>query len=566
MSEFGIKIKNYEAASIYEYQHGFRGRLDSTDAMLTNSLFYDFLVENGLNIYKEESTRDVICLAFSYKTKGYADMINTLTGLKGDDEQYNRYIESLISNVNANIDDCIEIKKDRLRELAYTDGVNITYRSYNEKTGVYTDTETIHYKMLYRTPGKAKKGTCMFIRDELYDKAHEFLTMGINLPDKKAPIIQMGAYSSLITSTIIGKVQIKPEQILVVEDIKSFFKTKVVTIKTDDQKQCYTEYYDGYELYNTVFDGQALIDYSIFPEWADGYILLRHHMTKCAAFNTNIELFMREHFGDEYDTAVIKDMWGRDVKVSDIKFITTDNALKWLNFNISFEYWADWVCKNDSMWGIVKTTHESKLGDVQRMSYQMINSLNLETMPEVVNTSVSYINKLKQDDQEFIEYLKKNTNFSNDYDVLIALAEHNPDFIYSDYYRQRKKKIIESYVLNFKSGRCIQNADNLTIVGSPYALLLHSVGMSIDNDPTFRYEEGTIQCWTERFEDGEYLAAFRSPFNSRNNMGYLHNTYHPYFDKYFKLGKLCIAINLIGTDFQDRENGLTKWVSVQECA
>ena len=37
-----------------------------------------------------------------------------------------------------------------------------------------------------------------------------------------------------------------------------------------------------------------------------------------------------------------------------------------------------------------------------------------------------------------------------------------------------------------------------------------------------------------KFEDGEYLAEFRSPFNSRNNLGYIHNIYHEYFDKYFK--------------------------------
>ena len=29
----------------------------------------------------------------------------------------------------------------------------------------------------------------------------------------------------------------------------------------------------GYEVKNTLFDGEALIDTSIFPEWADGYVL-----------------------------------------------------------------------------------------------------------------------------------------------------------------------------------------------------------------------------------------------------------------------------------------------------
>ena len=55
MSEYGLKIKNFEAGSLYGYNLGIRDRLDSTDAMFTNSLFSDFLKENGLNIWKGES-------------------------------------------------------------------------------------------------------------------------------------------------------------------------------------------------------------------------------------------------------------------------------------------------------------------------------------------------------------------------------------------------------------------------------------------------------------------------------------------------------------------------------
>ena len=36
MSEYGLKIKNFEAGSLYGYNLGVRDRLDSTDAMFTN--------------------------------------------------------------------------------------------------------------------------------------------------------------------------------------------------------------------------------------------------------------------------------------------------------------------------------------------------------------------------------------------------------------------------------------------------------------------------------------------------------------------------------------------------
>ena len=283
-----------------------------------------------------------------------------------------------------------------------------------------------------------------------------------------------------------------------------------------------------------------------------------------AAFCSNIQLFFKDYFGDKYETAIVTDMWGNEHYAKDIQMITTDNAIKWLKFDVSYEYWSSKVHENNCMFGIVKTAHKSKLGEVQRMSYQMINALDNSIMENVCKYSVEYIEKLKKDDNEFLNYLHDNSNFSNDYDVLIALCKQDKDFIRSDYFRTRKSDIIKTYMLNLKNGKVIQNADNLVIVGSPYAMLLHSVGENVENDDTFKNEKETIQCHTKRFKDGEYLACFRNPFNSKNNMGYLHNVYHEKFDKYFEFGKQIVAVNMIHTDFQDRNNGLTKWASSTE--
>jgi len=574
MSEYGLKIKNFEAGSLYGYNLGLRDRLDSTDAMLTNSLFSDFLKENGLNIWKGESTRDVICIEFNYGTRSYEDEIKNFDKIikdiqnneilsKSDKEARVQKIEFLKERAIYNEYKYQKMSHQEIRTIFYTKGVDINYQTYNKKGEVIKE-EKIHYKMLYRTPGKAKKGSCMFINEKLYDIARNFLYMGIQLSEDNSPIVEMGAYSSLITSSIVGKVQILPEQILVLKDVDSFFNTKVISVETDENKHCKAVPMGDYQVKNTLFDGQALIDTSIFPEWGEGYILLRHHLCKMAAFHSNIQLFMQDYFGNEYETATVKDMFGRDVRVKDIRLITTDNAMKWLKFDVSYEYWSDWVRANNCMFGIVKTAHQSKLGEVQRMSYQMINALDMDIMPNTVQCSMNYIEQLKMNDDVFLNYLRDNKNFSNDYEVLIALVDQNRDFLRSEYFRDRKRKIIETYVLNFKNGKTIQNADNLVIIGSPYAMLLHSVGCDVNNDNTFTTEENTIQCWTKRFEDGEYLAEFRSPFNSKNNMGYLHNVYHEYFDKYFNFGKQIIAVNMIGTDFQDRNNGLTKWVGSTE--
>lgn len=576
MSEFGLKIKNIEAATLYEYNKGLRDHYEYKEAMFVNSLFKDFMCANKLKVWKEESTRDLICLEFNFGTRSYDDEIKHIRKIaknarieykKALSSKSNKLIEiqknkkkKIMNLYNFAVNHKTEyfsLSANEIRREFYKNGVNVEYIT-RKKDGEIIKTEIIHYKMLYRSTGKAKKGTCMFIRDKLYNKAINYLRMNIKLPKYNADIVGISAYSSLVCSGIVGKVKINPKNILILKDIDKYFNTKVVSVETDENKNCIAKLLENYKLKNTMFDGQALIDSSIFPLWGHGYILLRHHFCKMAAFCSNIQLFFRDYFGDNYYSATVKDMWGNEHYVKDIELITTDNAMKWIKYDVSYEYWCNKVYENDCMFGIVKTAHPSKLGNVQRMSYQMVNSLDVNIMENVCEESISYINRLKTDNEFFLNYLKKNINFSNDFEALIDLCEHNPDFIRSSYFRERKKSIIMSYILNFKSGKIIQNADNLVIVGSPYAMLLYGATGNpdiIDEDNTFKTEYLATQCYTTRFNDDEYLAEFRSPFNGKYNLGYLHNVYDERFKKYFKFCDQIIAVNMNGTDFQDKNNG-----------
>ena len=562
MSEYGVKIRNYQAGSIFEYNNGVREAYDFKDAMLTNSLFSYFLRDHGMYVSSGGSTRDIVGINFDYGGQSYENQVKRMKKLiketeeseKLSDERKTYLIEKyneILETVHKNKDKYVKRNAQKIREDFYENGVDIYYNSYHEGEAP----ERIHYKMLYRTPGKGKKGSCMFIREELYDIAREYLYMGIKLPEENAPIVEIGAYSSLVTSTIVGTVEIDPRRILVLKDVDSFFKTNVVSVEVDENKQCVAKHIDNYTLKNTLFDGQALIDLSIFPEWGNGYILLRQHFTKCAAFATDIQLFFRDYFGDKYETAELTDMWGNKILAKDVLLITTDNAIKWNKFDVSFDYWCKWVNKGHNLFGIVKTAHPSKYGDKQRMSYQMVNALNIDNMDEVMQSSVDYTNSLTSDVDAFIEFLKENATFVNGYDVLAELADYNELIKKTDWFSKQKIWITKKYSRSVRSGKLLQNADNLVIIGSPYAMLLYSVGEDPEYDDTLVPENGTIQCWTDRFDDDEYLAAFRSPFNSCNNLTYLHNVHKEKLYRYFKFGKLIIAVNMIHTDMQDRNNG-----------
>jgi hypothetical protein len=556
--QFGVKIKNIEASTLYEYNTGVRQYYSFKPAMFTNSLFCDFLKENGLKI-KNSSTRDIICLEFNFGTRSYEEEIEHIDKMiaKEQDQEKKDFYLSLKERAEQNKDKYVKLTKEQVREKFYQDGVNVTYETKG-KNGEIVKSETLHYKMLYRSTGKAKKGSCMFIVDRLYKKSLNYLRMGIKLPKNNAPIVEISAYAPLTSSTIVGKVKIDPSEILVIKDIDSFFKTNVVSIETNERRECIAREIQDYELKNTMFDGQGLIDESIFPKWGNGYVLLRHHFCKMACFRTDIQQFFKDYFGHDYDTAIVTDMWGNKRPAKDIKLITTENAMKWCKFDLTYEYWSEWVRANGSQFGIVKTAHESKLGDVQRMSYQMVNALDLDIMQDVVEKSVRYIEQLKSDDDVFLDYLIKNATFFNDYEPLYELVKQDREFLQCEYFRERKYAIIKNYVDDFRRGRIIQNADNLVLVGSPYAMLLASVGEDVEKDNTFEQRDDCIECFTNRFDDGEYLAFFRSPYNSQNNMLYLRNnkTQDIVWNRYFyNLGNLILAVNTKHTDVEDRANG-----------
>ena len=147
MSQYGIRIFNYEAASIYEYMNGFRGRLDSTKAMLVNSLFLDFLLEKKLLKIQNDFTHSIICLQFGYGTKDYSSAKQKLTeamNREGIADKSVKHLEQLLSNLEENKDKCVRISKEDLRIKYYTEGVDITYKTFNKHGEEVVSTLALH--------------------------------------------------------------------------------------------------------------------------------------------------------------------------------------------------------------------------------------------------------------------------------------------------------------------------------------------------------------------------------------------------------------------------------------
>ena len=580
-----VKIRSLQANRIYQVQNGYKYkygdqikdcRLEWNDAMLNDSLFLRYMKKHGMKIKKDGSSLDFIVLKFDYSVLSYCEQ-ELYYGYNDGEQEENAEVntEDLLSGIK----DSVSAKE--LRQMYYTQGCTITWHKYNKKTGdiIHGADETITYRMLMRSPGKAKKGDCVFVREELVTIARGYLTMGLwdRMPQENADIVSLSAYSTLITASALDYIHIPLKNILIVRDQEVSTILPGLTVDVDESNHCYVKKEEQCEITNILWDGMGLIDDSVFPEdedqGMDGFIYCRSHFFKGCLFRGKVVQYFINYYKEDYPTAAVMDMFGNKVKVSDIRVIVTENSIKWMKFeklmkehpedndSKAYKYYRRFMKKDGEMFSIVKTGHESKWGELQRSSYRINNSLpttDKEMLAEIAQTSVDYYNRMVQDHDAFMEHLKRTSG--NKYSVgnmLIALDEWNHDFRYTDYFKKKKSEILSEFKnKRLKLGKILQNGDNLVICGNPLALLKQVTGEGYSSEKCFDTHRKGIECYTSRFPDGQCLAGFRSPHNSSNNIVHLINRYPQELMRYFpELGQHVIVINGIGTDVQDRLNG-----------
>lgn len=575
----GIKIFNLQGADVLRTNVEGKAINLKDFAVFSNSKLKDEL-EKELSV-KSFSTKDIINLKF--------DVPITIT----DKEKYKKYNNYIKDN---------KISAKNIRNILYKEGFNLTLDkdktlkgSKKESKKVITDyenrkyilvnkdgevlkeedfkTETITYKNWFRSSAKARVGETLFINKKLHNNIVNWQCMGIEFEEnKEAMLVEMMAYMSLTSSSIESYINIDPNSILVINDLKSRRLTNCAKVVVEDD-ECIVKNEEDY-VENTLFDGQALMDESLFAGTDAGMKLLRHHFFKACAFRTNIELFMRDYCiknSLDYETATVKDRYNNDIKVKDIKIITTENAMKWEKFfedkAKGFEVWKNAVNKDKNLFGICKEDHESKFKNRQRMSYQMLNTLPVskEELTNIADYSIKFVNSLKNtDNKAFLQYLKENINIVNANEMIIDLYAKNERFAKTELFKGFKTSIISKLKKTLRRGKLLVEGDNLTVVGNPYLMLLHTVGqVKVDSkgyvstaDETLPVSVDSITVYTKRFEDKEELSAFRNPHNAPNNIALFKNNRSKLMDKYFNFSKNIIAVNLIETELQALANGL----------
>ena len=602
----GIKIQQIEGAEILKNNLENRKIKKEYKAVMPNSKLLDKLFECGLYLNKnKDKTQDIIQVTFNY---GYTDKEcrnmqkkinkNKVKISENVDTKKTKLAERKLQSSNKNkapytesVNNlCIENKMlredikslsakikedkmnvDKVRDYLYNNGFKIDCYKYDKKLDTWKVDKTINYVYWFRTTSKSRVGDTLFINKKLLTKKFDsWQNMGIELPKEGAKVVENEAYKGLTASSISeGYIRIEPKNILVVNDLESWSNKLCCRVYTKPDGSCAVEN-KKMDIKNILFDGMALVEDSIFTS-DNGMVTLRHHYFKCCGFRSFIKKYMMDYFGDKYETATVKNRYGNDIKISEILMITTENAMKWEKLGKTYDEWCQAVIDDDCQFAICKVDHPSKYKGYQRMSYQMIQTLpNIDTnnVKNLCASTIQYIDSLKSNLNSFIDFLDMNKCEINANQMYIDLIKNNPTFKDSDIFCKFRSKTISDYKKTLRTGKLLQNADNLTVCGNPYLLLQHSVGALNEyitgniiegyTDPTLPILESGISVYTTRFGSNEELAAFRNPHNAPNNCMYFVNyrDENSLLDTYFNFSKNIIAVNMVKTDAQDRANGM----------
>lgn len=446
------------------------------------------------------------------------DVVTRATFGNGSTKYTNQVIQ-LKFNFSVTVKETRELKKGKnkgeVKEVTTTvlNRENLRKKVYNE--GVTID--GIHYVRWMRSGGSSRIGTCLFINEVLLNSMNLKSNAGVNIKEDEIDLASFEAYRSLMLSTNIGYIEIKPENILLVDDYESIF-TENCNVTTLYNKHLYTKQ-SKVEVRNSIWDGQSLIDKSLLGEYSEhGMVLLRNLMFKSCCFNTNIQTW----FADNNITSVDQ-LNGKTLakNISDIKLITTESSIKYKKFGTE-NWFKDWLGKIGSQFGVVKydkpTKHEK--GTMVRTHYQLMNTLNLseEEISKLIEPSINRINEVVESPEQMLDYCSNYVNedslsMQTKRELVVRLLKLNPEIGNTEFYAKIVDKIKNEMRGDIKKGKILINGNYSTLCGNPIEMLQQAIG-------TFKGKSviGIGKVVTKRMEHNKNLLVCRSPHITMGNI------------------------------------------------
>ncbi|MBD5137154.1 MAG: hypothetical protein HDT39_14570 [Lachnospiraceae bacterium] len=511
--------------------------------------------------WNQMNTDTYVKFGYNYNDLIFEDCIarnenNEIVGIKVGEKVHNpaedfcRYFSTVSVNIN---EKDVQIHYKKIKEPK-TLKTNADLRKTLYKEGfICNGTKYVRCK---RSSGSARIGKCLFIDEPLLKPLLKH-SSGCIIP-KSGQEIDLAAYESyvsLTTSSIIDTLPIKAENILVISDYESIFKENVIATRSVDGFLSTGE--ETVEISNSIWDGQSLMDISLFGDYKDyGMVLLRNRMFKSCCFNCNIEQFFKDN-----NITDVSELNGftRAEKIEDVKLITTPSSIKYLKFD-TLENWLDNLYP---VFGVVK--HDKKThffdGELVQTHYQLINTnqLSKEETLELLQPSLDFAQKLR-DNNAVVRYYIKYPDFDSmesmsqpmtcRNDVVFNLMCINNNFTKTKYYQTFLHDLMASFYKNLKNGHILVNGNYSTLLGNPIEMLFHSIG-KFDG----KTQIGIGNIHSTRFPYNKTLLACRSPHVTMGNIWLPYNKENQLIDRYVNMTDEIVCINSIGENVLQRLSG-----------
>ncbi len=447
-----------------------------------------------------------------------------------------------------------------LREKLYADGFDI---------------DGIHYVRYKRSAGSSRDGRCLFIAEPLYADMMEWSSCGLSADDVSDQA-SWQAYISLTLSSLENAIKLPKKAFLIIPNKVSKFTTTAVCVKADKDEGL-TAAEEETEIENVIWDGEALMDASVFEENGygnKGMMLLRNRFFKTCAFNTNLQKWFVDNGITE-----IRQLAGYTTarKVEDIKIVVTDSSVKYLKFMPKgstyaegFKAWLDAVYegKNTIDFGVVKTDKPTSNmnGRLVYTNYQLLNTLAILStgMEDLTYSAFEMLDKIFCD-STFLRYHINYLSEALPDDLKVITADNyrrktvmdmllrTPDFEYTEFYRELRNDVCRNYKEKLKRGRFLVNGNNQTIFGNPYEFLCATVDKSYEPTKPLTLRDGEV--YTKRFADRTMLTCARNPHITLGNLLVVCNRRRKSIDDYFNLTEDICCVNAINSNIQQRLNG-----------
>lgn len=438
------------------------------------------------------------------------------------------------------------------------------------------DIDGVHYVRYKRSAGASRDGRYMFIAEPLYADMMKWSECGLSA-DNVTDQASWQSYLSLTMSSIEGTIRLPKKAILIIPDAVSKFETEAVIVEeTADHDLTATE--KEVQVKNKIWDGQALLDVSVFEEngYKDyGMLLLRNRFFKTCAFNTNLQEWFKDNLIDSVSQLV---GYTTARKIEDIKLVITESSLKYLKFmppNTSyrqgFKRWLDVVYerKDMSIFGVVKTDKPAPLmqGYMAYTNYQLLNTIGItyEGVKKLMEDSFSYLDRMLNDSTYLryhihtpVDYVKMAKGDVPDLETyrmatVLDMTCRTPDFEKTDFYKSFRRDTVGHFKNKLKNGRIPVTGGYLTMFGNPYEFLCSVIDLWHESDESFTL--GPEDIFTTAFPVNQIVLCARSPHITMGNLYLAKNTPNIDIQTYFNLTPNIVCVNSIENNIQHRLNG-----------